>query len=397
MLKFKIYRSIALFLAVNLVFQLFFPLAAMALTSGPSQPEVQSFQAISNTDMVDLFTGDFSYNIPLLDVGGYPINMSYQSGITMDQEASWVGLGWNINPGVINRNMRGIPDDFNGDIIKKEFNIKPNITGGVTVSVKPEVFGKEFSLSMGLGLSYNNYNGFAMDQTVTPSINLIKGNKGTLTAGLGIKSSSQDGLSVSPNVSFEFKTKDKDSKEASPAFKAVGSLSASTSFNSRAGLKSISFGSALNMSNGTTQGFDPYLSFGMETYVPQIQMPMENTSITLNAKLGGAFIGIDGMVMIGGYYSKQALAERSQEKPAYGYFNSEKGVANPNALHDYNREKDGSYTLNTPRLPVTNYTYDLYSISGQGISGMFRPHRSDLGYVYDPSNGNTNNGYSLGG
>ena len=31
--------------------------------------------------MVDLFTGDFSYNIPLLDVGGYPVNLFYRSGI----------------------------------------------------------------------------------------------------------------------------------------------------------------------------------------------------------------------------------------------------------------------------------------------------------------------------
>ena len=41
--------------------------------------------------MVDLFSGDFNYNIPLMEVGGYPINLSYHSGIGMDQEASWVG------------------------------------------------------------------------------------------------------------------------------------------------------------------------------------------------------------------------------------------------------------------------------------------------------------------
>lgn len=74
--------------------------------------------------MVDPFTGDFNYNIPLMDVGGYPVNLSYHSGITPDQEASWTGLGWNINPGVINRNMRGLPDDFSGDNVTKDYNIK---------------------------------------------------------------------------------------------------------------------------------------------------------------------------------------------------------------------------------------------------------------------------------
>src|SRR5688572_20575978 len=65
---------------------------------GPGQPEMQAFQSVNSNNMVDLFTGDFSYNIPLLDVGGYPVGLSYRGGISMDQEASWVGLGWNINP-----------------------------------------------------------------------------------------------------------------------------------------------------------------------------------------------------------------------------------------------------------------------------------------------------------
>src|SRR5688572_6062491 len=72
-------------------------------TTGPTQPEMATFSSVNNSNMVDLFTGDFSYNIPLLDVGGYPVNLAYRSGISMDQEASWVGLGWNINPGTITR------------------------------------------------------------------------------------------------------------------------------------------------------------------------------------------------------------------------------------------------------------------------------------------------------
>ncbi|MBS1749851.1 MAG: hypothetical protein JST63_08105, partial [Bacteroidetes bacterium] len=54
---------------------------------GPGQPEMLSFKSLGSDNMVDLFTGDFSYSIPLLDVGGYPVNIHYRSGITMDQEA----------------------------------------------------------------------------------------------------------------------------------------------------------------------------------------------------------------------------------------------------------------------------------------------------------------------
>src|SRR6202008_258475 len=113
-------RSISFTLLLVFLTQIVFPTATMALTSGPSQPEVQGFQPISASDMVDISSGDFKYNIPLLDIEGYPLNISYASGISTDQEASWVGLGWNLNIGSINRSMRGIPDDFKGETIRKE-------------------------------------------------------------------------------------------------------------------------------------------------------------------------------------------------------------------------------------------------------------------------------------
>ena len=58
------------------------PVNSFALTGGPASPETQGFQQVGSSDMVDLFTGDFSYNIPLMDIGGYPINLSYSSRVT---------------------------------------------------------------------------------------------------------------------------------------------------------------------------------------------------------------------------------------------------------------------------------------------------------------------------
>ncbi|MBK8736499.1 MAG: hypothetical protein IPL98_11610 [Saprospiraceae bacterium] len=68
---------------------------------GPSMPEVQGFTPASADKMVDLSTGDLTYNIPLMDVGGYPVNLAYNSGIGVNDEASWVGLGWTLNAGAI--------------------------------------------------------------------------------------------------------------------------------------------------------------------------------------------------------------------------------------------------------------------------------------------------------
>src|SRR5690606_9854484 len=67
---------------------------------------------VDATDMVNLATGDLSYVLPLMTVGGYPINLSYHAGITPDLDASWVGLGWYLNPGAINRDVTGTPDDW---------------------------------------------------------------------------------------------------------------------------------------------------------------------------------------------------------------------------------------------------------------------------------------------
>jgi hypothetical protein len=167
-------RHLAATFLLLMFIQLFSPAVSYALTSGPTQPEVQGFTQYGTTDMVDLFSGSFSYNIPLMEIpgpdGGYPINLSYSSGISMDQEASWVGLGWNLNVGVINREMRGLPDDFDGDVVRNKKYMKPNITigAGVTVGAEGEIAGvpvKDFvSLSKGIKFYYNNYNGFGVTQ-----------------------------------------------------------------------------------------------------------------------------------------------------------------------------------------------------------------------------------------
>src|SRR5690606_21535160 len=64
---------------------------------------------------------------------------------------------------------------------------------------------------------------------------------------------------------------------------------------------------------------------------------------------------------------------------------------------DFNREKDKTINKNTIALPVTNYTHDLYSVQGQGVSGMFRPYRGQVGFVYDNYTLDDSNGNNLGG
>lgn len=410
-------RCFAATLAMVMITDVCIPVRAWALTGGPSQPEVQSFEPIGTSDMVDLFSGDFSYNIPLIDMDGYPVNLSYHSGITMDQEASWVGLGWNINPGVINRNMRGVPDDFAGDEITKEFNMKPNKTFGLNGGYGLEIFGSpqgfaQGTLNMSVGVTFNNYSGIGIEKSLNLGISAGNKSKLPLNGNLGLTSSSDNGLTIQPSLglSFEHASKDKGDGASSSTL----GINIGTAFNSRGGLRSLTINTSISAgyqyaakegrrkgseASNSTSVFGTASSFdlGSYNYTPSVSMPMHNFSISANFKLGGELFGAHGNFTVGGYFSSQKLITNSTTNPAYGYMHYDEGVNNSQALLDFNRENDGAFVSNVPALPMSSLTYDIYSVSGQGVGGSYRPFRSDMGYIYDASSYSTSDGFSIGG
>src|ERR1700753_3701756 len=156
----KIAISLLLLLGVNTLL----PLSSYALTSGPAQPEAKGFQLATVSDIVDLASGGMKYNIPLMDIDGYPINLSYQSGSGIDDEASWVGLGWSLNPGAINRQVRGLPDDFSGDNVETDHYVKPKVTVGGRLNAKVEPFGiANLNGSLNFGLFNDSYTGLGAE------------------------------------------------------------------------------------------------------------------------------------------------------------------------------------------------------------------------------------------
>ena len=61
-------RSLTVFFLLLFVHSLFTPYYALALTSGPHQPEYTSYEDAGSTDMVNLLTGDFNFNVPIIEV-----------------------------------------------------------------------------------------------------------------------------------------------------------------------------------------------------------------------------------------------------------------------------------------------------------------------------------------
>lgn len=379
----------------------------------PGQPEASSFKSAGTDNLVDLFTGNFSYNIPLADVDGYPINLFYNGGITMDQEASWVGLGWNINPGNINRNVRGIPDDFKGgeDKITTTTKIKDNITVGVNVSRSKEFIGKDLLIHDAtsvppVGIFYNNYNGLGLEisHSIGASVNVLKiapknATKKTVDVGFGMNFNlnSQTGLNLTPNFSVSL-----DNKEKS----VIRSLGLSLNYNSRQGIQSLTLNSETKKyKEYTLRGmlwFIPIakrdkgalfsyttsssISFSQPAVTPSISMPISNSNFSFGIKWGTENKPfLMNHTSLRGYFTRNSIAKDdiTQRKEAFGYLHYQDANNKPDAMLDFNRTNDGVYTLNNPIVSIPNYTYDVYSISGEGTGGTFRAYRGDVGYIRD--------------
>lgn len=379
---------------------------------GPTQPESQAFQSVSNANMVDLFTGDFSYNVPLIDVGGYPLALGYSSGISMDQEASWCGLGWNINPGSIMRNMRGIPDDFNGEErITKTLSLKENITTGGTVGAEIELAGfpltknekkdttGKISIGLGvnIGLFHNSYNGWGAEASLVNSISVANKSFGTLTSDLSLSNNSQQGFTHGTSVGYQT-----ESIEGMALGSFTGKASSSLAYNSRSGFKGFQYSGGLSITRrqvknigntslrritGSTSLYSSSINFVSPSFTPTISVPWTSSNISFRGKVGGLVKILAMELSASGYQSKQTIEpeDQTQRKEAFGYLHFERAKGNPHALLDFNRERDIPYRkgTNTPNIAIPTYTYDIFSISGEGTGGTFRAYRNDVGYVHD--------------
>jgi hypothetical protein len=391
-------KTLALFFASVILGQVLYPPTVYALTGGPTQPEVQSFTPAGVSDMVDLFSGDFGYNIPLFELpgpnGGYPFNLSYQSGIGMDQEASWVGLGWSLQPGAITRQMRGLPDEFNGDFVNTKMSIEPSVTVGLGAGVSVEIFGGAAELGVGFSVYSNNYSGAGY--SIDASLGFSKSTKGGMTGGLGVNVSldSREGVSVSPSLSLGGE---------------YSSYSLGAGYNSKQGLTNVSLTSTSKGYQSSTKnaaGKDvnyqqsrsstASLSLAHPGYTPQITMPMNNLSLSATLKLGVSWWGIFGSPYVSGFYNEQKMDsdKKNINTKGYGYMNYQN--AGDADLLDYNREKDGMVSGQSPNLAIPSLTYDIYSVTGQGIGMMYRPVRNDYGVIYDQKTSSVSNAIGVG-
>lgn len=349
--------------------------------------------------MVDPFSGDFSYNIPLIDVDGYPVNIAYHAGITPDQEASWVGLGWNINVGATTRALQGLPDDFNGDLVENKLSMKPNETYGLGISatVGAELLGGTVldgvNYSASINLTKNNYSGwgFAFTSSVSTS---SKENFG-MCGRLGISASNTEGASIQPSIGLSKKS------VGDAGEKNYTSISFGGAFNTRSGLQSLGITSSytsqlktardMSAKDGAKQEYTSSYSgsvggfswiFGMPTYTPTKKQDMTSFSASFSLAGGTEAQGFFQNFGVNGNYSRGTIKNPVTNTASYGYLYSEN--ASDDGQRDFNLNSSGGFNPASNLLPMTNYTYDVFSISGQGASGSFRPMRNGFEILSEP-------------
>lgn len=379
-------KIISKVLFFTLTIELITPCVSFALSSGPTQPEVSSFEPVGTTDMVDLFTGDFVYNIPLLDVDGYPVNISYHGGIDMEQEASWVGLGWNINPGVIGRSMRGLPDDMNGDVIEKTVNIKKEESVTVGTNAGAEFAGVGEPLAniggnLGATITHSNYRGYSIGLTMALNASVGYGKFKPINSGINIGVNSATGADIDYNIGASLS-----SGMVTQSDIGIGiGITRGQGYNSRSAAKDkyesisgrITYGGKTLLSASATK----VIPIGINNIVPVITNASTMKIYKGRIKVGGEFYSVFPYGGVNGMYTTLEHDKNGNAK-GYGFFYSQN--ADDTSIHDFTRDKDGNFNETMKYLPLSTMTYDLYSASAQGNGGSFRPFRNDLGTIYDP-------------
>jgi hypothetical protein len=381
----KIYlRNITIFLAIQIFIQAVIPIQLLALTSGPNQPEFSKFEVVQSSDMVDLFTGDFKYNIPLLNIpgknGGYPINLFYNSVTNVEEEASMVGLGWNLGIGQINRTMRGLPDDFSGERIKRDVYVKPQIDIAANIGANFEAFGIDkignLSLELTAGIQFNSYEGLGF----------------MLGTGLNFAPSGKD---IAGNFALSSSTISGDSYNASLS----SSLTKLTKDLHRAGIGISGNGIDLNMSlssplNGNNLQIN---SFVNPTFIPNHDLSFGGKTTGFSFKAGpeGWWLFPNGKVS--GFASEKRLKTYSFSLPGYGNIHSDEAYKSIHSLMDFRRINDNAVHKNTTNLAAPINMYDIFSISSHFGSSSFSFYRDDFGLFRDASSKSESFGYNLGG
>lgn len=341
-----------------------------ALTGGPAQPEYAGFTPSTKSGSVDLYSGDFSYSIPLMTVPGpsfnYPITLGYRGGITTDQASSWVGLGWSLNAGAINRALNKYPDDYwNGRSINELSGSKDvhaweagvSYMGiGLTVGQRSDHGwhgGLNFSLAgydVG-GLKFDQTDGFGMREMTSLTDQFVGKASGAalsqLNSGMNsLLGTQQIGLSVSPS-----------------------------SGGSNVSVAGVGFGSS-SVSSG---------AFNNKTF--GVSIPVLNTGITIDFSTSRSWLHKKEADKLFGYLHLGDFPKEIKQGDA-SYTNRNNRMEynfspdDPLVTKEGNSQQAWLFDMFFRQKAFATSTPDGYQAKAEGVTLSFRPYRQDIGEYF---------------
>jgi hypothetical protein len=399
-------RRFALFVALNLLIEIFSPTVSWALTAGPKSPEFTSFEPVATTDMVNLFSGDYTYNLPVVkipggpDGGDYALSLSYHSGEGVEEEASWVGSGWTLNPGAINRSLRGLPDEYDGNRIINYNKTRANWTLGFTTSLGVEFTGVDINLGLSQSYKYNNYMGFSR----TFGFNLgFKGiaNVGlTTSAGETTVSGQVNPVALVSSIASAAKKKkkgkdqgaDEKKNDTPPADDKKKTTSLKDAVKGirpdkiQYGPGPPSAGSILSQAVSQAYGMFVYNDVGSPSVSSDYRGFSLNLSLSLAARPSQAPIGLE-VGVVGSFALQKSL--KARDGIAFGYAHNPSnsivyaGVPTSDPVHsDYMVEKASPFNKRDNFIGIPFNTADNFLLTGEGLSGGFRMYSQDAANYY---------------
>jgi len=393
-------KSIAIYFIVSMFTSILMPPLAQALTSGPTAPEYSSFEPIDATDMVNLANGDFVYNIPLLEVpgpeGGYPVSLSYHAGISPELEASWVGLGWTLNAGAINRMVNGYPDDFRGVTQSvtdywdggesKTFSVGVGYNGvSVGLTFANDTYkGSGVGMSMGIGIpstianigvSTGPYGGYTVSAGVTMGTN-EGAVRGSVSMGIAYNSESNSISTYgSGGLSLSGKLWDKGARAS-----LIGiSLSSS---NTQPGLSILGTSTAATNSNAG--------NMTVKTLSNSATIPIPTPVGLFSLSLGSSWTRY---YMYQSDFNKVYGALYPNHTPKLRPYRSDENIEGKTEFDCFTfiDPKVANYSESDPdkEMGGSMPAYDSYNVTAQGLSGMMQPYIYRFANMYRGNNDKT--------
>lgn len=401
----KLNKRVALVLAIIIICEAIVPPPCSALTSGPSQPEFSGFAQMPTSEMVDLFSGDFHYDIPIMEVpgvgGSYPLNLNYHSVTNAEEEASMVGLGWNLNIGQISREVRAVPDDFNGDKISNSISNRRNWTIGVNGNLNLELFGKDFAkngvspkdpsqnplnIPINAQFFYNNFSGLGLNISASLSLPIKKSG---LSSNFGASFSTLDKPTFDAGIGYSSKI----TKQAS----SQRQFSIGVSHNTLSGLKSLNFGygaSGIKNPSRARCSYQTAYSFA-PVNINDSDVEYEGSDLAYSTKVEVPIIGADPYVASGGFYSEEKLKPSMSRKKtkSYGSIYLENGYIN--TILDVSTVNDNPIRENQLDLTIVKPNPDLFNIASPLGNSTFTIERGDVGVFTEKTNKSQSSGRTV--